>query len=83
MTTASAAQPRPFRLRAPENITYPQLSSLLSQTNEALGSVSDMSQNQQLQLQTIMDQRTKLLEALSNILKSMSDTDSNIISNMK
>ena len=83
MTSASAALPRPFHLRAPDNITYPQLSSLESQTDEALGSVSGMSSEQQIQIQTIMDQRTKLLEALSNLLKSMNDTSASVISNMK
>lgn len=83
MTTASTTQPRPFHLRAQENITYPQLSSLLSQTDQALGSVSDLSQEQQLQMQTAMDQRSKLIEMLSNMLKSMSDTSTSIIANMK
>ena len=83
MTSASAAMPRPFHLRSPENITYPTLSSLESQTDEALGSVSGMSQQQQIQMQMTMDQRSKILEALSNMLKTLSDTSSAIVSNLK
>jgi hypothetical protein len=83
MTSASATLPRPFYLSAPDNVTYPQLSSLESQTKEALGSASDMSEEQQIQVQTLMDQRAKLLETLSNMLKSMSDTSASVVSNMK
>jgi hypothetical protein len=83
MTSASAATPRPFHLRAADNITYPQLSSLESQADQALGSVSGMSQEQQLQLQTAMDQYSKMLETVSNIMKSLSDTSNSIVANMK
>jgi len=83
MTRASAAMPRPFYLRAPESITYPTLSSLESQTDQALGSVSGMSQQQQIRMQMTMDQRSKIVEALSNMLKTLSDTSSAIVSNMK
>jgi hypothetical protein len=46
-------------------------------------SLSDMSQMQQARLQMAMDRRSKLIEALSNIMKKFSDTDNSIIKNMK
>jgi hypothetical protein len=36
-----------------------------------------------MQLQMLMDTRSKLLQAASNMEKSMSDTDAAIVANMK
>jgi len=44
---------------------------------------SDLSQQMQLELQMEMDQRSKLLEAISNVMKTASDTQSAVIANMK
>jgi hypothetical protein len=46
-------------------------------------SLSDMSEMQQMRLQMAMDRRSKMVEALSNMMKKMSDTDNSIIKNMK
>jgi hypothetical protein len=48
-----------------------------------LNSMGDMSQEQQLLLQRAMDQRSQLEAMISNVMKSVSDTQSNIISNLK
>ena len=46
-------------------------------------SLGEMSEEQQLRLQMAMDRRTKAMETLSNLLNKMSDTQSNIVSNLK
>lgn len=44
---------------------------------------SDMSTEQQMRLQMAMDQRSKFLAAISNMMKSASDTQTTIIGNLK
>src|SRR6266436_834006 len=48
-----------------------------------LDSMSEMSEMESLRLQMAMDRRSKLMTALSNILKKISDTQSAIITNLK
>jgi hypothetical protein len=48
-----------------------------------LANMTDMSEKTQQQLQMAMDQRSKLMDMLSNILKSMNDTQNAIIQNLK
>ena len=45
--------------------------------------LDDLGQEQQLRLQTLEDQRSKVIEALSNIMKSLSNTRSSITDNLK
>jgi hypothetical protein len=47
------------------------------------GSAGDMSQMESTRLQMAMDRRSKLIEALSNVLKKIGDTDSSIVANLK
>jgi hypothetical protein len=42
-----------------------------------------MSQAQQIKIQMLMDQRAKLIETMSNLMKTMSDSNSAIIQNIK
>jgi hypothetical protein len=44
---------------------------------------SDMNQELQMQIQMEMDELTKVEQMLSNVMKSASDTQSNIIANLK
>jgi hypothetical protein len=83
VNTAGAKLTRPIHLQAPANLTNGQLTALAAQTNQSLDSLNDMSQMTQMRLQTLMDQRTKFLEAMSNIEKKMSDTSAAIVANMK
>ena len=48
-----------------------------------LQSLSDVSEELQMRLQMTMDRRSRLLEALSNIMKKQSDTAASIIDNLK
>jgi septal ring factor EnvC (AmiA/AmiB activator) len=46
-------------------------------------SIDEMSKENSLQLQKQMDRRSKLEEAISNLMKKISDTQNSIIQNMK
>ena len=48
-----------------------------------LDSMSEMGEMESMRLQMAMDRMSKFMQALSNILKKTSDTDSNIIQNLK
>lgn len=50
---------------------------------QAADSLSDMSQSNQMELQLMMDRRSKLEAALSNMLKSIEDTQDAIVQNLK
>ncbi len=81
---ATTAQTRhPIRLTTPANASYAQIQQLVTQMNNQLDSLGDMSEQDQLQLQMLMDQREKLEEAISNMMKSQQDTASGIVSNLK
>jgi hypothetical protein len=72
-----------------------QQNSLAKQSTRAEGQVnsaaqassasqlSDASGMQSMELQMLMDQRSKLLQAISNVMKSASDTQSAIVANLK
>ena len=45
--------------------------------------MSDLGSMDQMRLQMAMDRRSKLIEALSNILKKTSDTSDSVIQNLK
>jgi hypothetical protein len=48
-----------------------------------LANMTDMSDKTAQQLQMAMDRRSKLMETLSNVLKSISDTQNTIVQNLK
>jgi hypothetical protein len=45
--------------------------------------IADLTQEQQLQMQMVMDRLTQSDEAMSNMLKKLEDTDSSILQNLK
>lgn len=51
--------------------------------NGDLNSMNEMSEMTSMALQMAMDRRSKFVEALSNVLKSISDTQQQIVANMK
>jgi hypothetical protein len=83
LSRSSAGLPHPIHLQAPSKITGQQLSSLEAQLKQSLGSVSDVGDQMQLELQMFMDRRSKVLETLSNIEKSESDAQNAIVQNLK
>jgi len=91
LNRAGATLPRPVHLQTPGNMTtnmtttmtVEQLGQAAAQVTQALASVSDMSQQMQTVLQTAMDQRSKALDALSNMAKSMSASAAAVVQNLK
>lgn len=83
ISNATANVQKPVRISTPAKLTYGDLRTLPAQFQSNLDSLNDMSQAQQMKIQMLMDQRTKLIETLSNIMKSISDTQSTIIQNIK
>jgi len=73
--------------RTQESIANPNVNTQGQMTSPNLGSkmdsMSDMSQTEQMRLQNAMDQKAKLEQTMSNIMKSNSDTQNAIINNMK
>jgi hypothetical protein len=57
-------------------------SGAAAQANSA-AQMSDMSTEQQMRLQMAMDRRSKFLDTISNMMKSASDTQTSVISNLK
>ena len=47
------------------------------------GDISDMSQLESMRLQNLMDRRSKFVEVLSNIMKSIGNTANQITGNLK
>ena len=63
--------------------TRAQLEAIREALEGRLDSLSEMSSVQALRLQMAMDRRSKMLEALSNIMKKASETQATIVQNMK
>lgn len=75
-----AMETRPNAMSA---ITAQQLNADAVAINGKLDSMSELSEEEQLRLQMAMDRRSKMMDALSNILKKLSDTSNAIIQNLK
>jgi hypothetical protein len=83
LAAATAQTNQPIRLAVPANATYGQIQQVAAQMNHELASVSDISQQQQLQIQMLMDRMSQLEEMMSNLMKTQQDTASNIVGNLK
>jgi ribonuclease D len=59
------------------------LRAIQDELKNELDSMSEMSEMESLRLQMAMDRFNKVMSALSNILKKISDTQSAIITNLK
>jgi hypothetical protein len=77
------ASPRVRRLQVRANPTFADLNALQSDLKSRLDSMSEMSEMDSMRLQMVMDRRSKLLEALSNIMKKTSDTSDSVVKNIK
>jgi flagellar hook-basal body complex protein FliE len=71
------------RLQVRENPTFADLKAVQDDLKSKLDSMSEMSEADSMRLQMVMDRRSKLLEALSNLMKKTSDTSNSMISNIK
>jgi hypothetical protein len=73
----------PLVTSVPQKLTYADLDSVQVQMNHDLDSMNEMSEMTSMRLQIAMDRRSKLVETLSNVMKSISDTDNSIVANLK
>lgn len=80
-STAQAAHPLHYAV--PSNPTRQQLAQLRATANGDLNSLSDMSEQMQMKLQMAQQQYDQFMQVISNMMKSMSDTSSAVISNLK
>jgi hypothetical protein len=83
ISNATANLQKPVRILVPAKPTFADLRTLPAQFQANLDSLIDMSQAQQIKIQMLMDQRAKLIETMSNLMKTMSDSNSAIIQNIK
>ena len=83
ISNATANVQKPVRISISSKINFADLRTVPGQIQSNLDSLNDISQAQQMKIQMLMDQRAKLIETLSNIMKSISDTQSTIIQNIK
>jgi hypothetical protein len=83
LSAATASLPHPVRTTAPARLTSADLKSLAGQLKFDLDNMNEMSETTSLRLQMAMDRRSKFIEALSNIMKKINDTNSSILQNLK
>ncbi len=66
-----------------QEMTINQVDAQVSSLQSKLDSYGDMSQESQLEIQMAQDRSSKFYEMLSNIMKSVNDTQGAIVANMK
>lgn len=80
---ATASTRHPLRYNVAARITYAQLRQIQQQLQSDLSSTNELSEMQSMRLQMLTDQRSKLVDTLSNVMKKLSDTSDAIVQNMK
>jgi len=83
LNATSAGSLHPLHLQAPANPTYQNLQSLQANLENQLDSVGDDAQLANTQLQDAMQMQQQTMSVLSNMLKSLNDTEEAIIRNLK
>jgi len=71
------------KLREPATTLGSDLKNLSETFQGQLSSMTDLSEEQQLKMQMVMDRMSKADSMLSNLMKLMSDTSSQIMQNLK
>ena len=67
----------------PANTTTAQLDEAIALAQGNVDSLSELSESESLKLQVAVDRMTKAMEALSNLMKQMNDTDATLLKNLK
>jgi hypothetical protein len=80
---ATAQTSHPLHYTVPPNPTQQQLGQLQTVAQGDLSSLSNMSEQTQMKLQMAQQQYDQFMQAISNMMKSMNDTSSAIIGNLK
>jgi len=71
------------QIQAMHQLTAQQINQDTQNLKSRLDSMNEMSEMTSMRLQMAMDRRSKFIEALSNILKKIDETQNSIIKNMK
>jgi hypothetical protein len=74
---------RPLRTDASGALTYGRLRQIQPQLGEDLNGMNEMSETLSLRLQMTTDRRAKFIATLSNIMKSIAQTNDGIVGNLK
>jgi septal ring factor EnvC (AmiA/AmiB activator) len=82
LVMSETAQQQQADLQAQMSQMQQQMAQKQAQRDSTQG-MNAMSEMQQMKLQSMMDRRSKLLEAMSNIMKATSDTADSITQNLK
>jgi hypothetical protein len=77
------ASPKVRRLQVRPNPTFADLNTVQSDFKSRLDSMNEMSEMTSMRLQMAMDRRSKFMDALSNIMKKISDTSESVVQNIK
>jgi hypothetical protein len=77
------AQNLPKGMKGGALASLADIDNMQKKADEDLQSMSEMSEMKMMKLQLLMDRRSKLLEAISNVMKKVSSTADNIIANVK
>ena len=64
-------------------VTKPEIDKVAEDIKAKEDSFTEMGEELSLRLQMFMDSKNKMMSTLSNLLKKMSETSSNIIGNLK
>jgi hypothetical protein len=83
LRTLAAQLPGKARFTAPPIATMGDLAGVEAKLKGSLDSLSEMGEMESMRLQMAMDRRSKFVEALSNIMRKISDTSETIIANLK
>ncbi len=60
-----------------------ELDAILAQSSRAQDTLSDLSEERSLKLQTLMEKRSQMESTLSNILKAFENTQRDLVANLK
>jgi type III secretion apparatus needle protein len=83
LASRSVHTSHPLRYNLSDNFTYAQAQQALQQMQQDLDSLNDISQAQQLKLQMAEQQWSQMMDIISNVMKTMNDTSSSILQNLK
>ncbi|MDZ4793848.1 MAG: hypothetical protein SGI83_06175 [Bacteroidota bacterium] len=79
----SPTEQQPAKPARTTPVSNTELNQLMDEYRDKLDSMNELGEMQSLRLQMVMDRINKLMSTLSNLFKKVSDTQTEIISNLK
>ncbi len=83
IASGAAGASHPIRLNAAGPLTWSRLGHIENQLAGASSDLDSFSEIEQLRLQSMMDQRTRIVQTLSTILKKIDATQDSIVASMR